>query len=107
MINATVQSQTCNPSCNTTVTYVVNGVTLTGSVVLNEVLSPGGTVGIFYDQNNPSNLSATSKNTFIAGLVLTLFSIVLIGASVLNYYLTSKSKIYSAAEGAQTIVNLI
>lgn len=106
-VSATVQSQTCNLSCNTTVTYVVNGVTLTGNVVLNEVLNQGGMVDIFYDQNNPSNLSSTSKNTFISGLVLTLFSLVLIGASIANYYMTSKSKIYSAVEGAQTIVNLI
>ena len=52
-VSATVQSQTCNLSCNTTVTYVVNVFTLTGNVVLNEVLNQGGMVDIFYDQNNP------------------------------------------------------
>ena len=111
-INAIVenQSQNCfqnsNKACNTNISYVVNGVTIKTNIDLNQAKNKGDSIEIYYEQNNPTTISLTKPSLFMLGLFLTLFGLIFLGVTITNYYLTSKSKMYAAAEGIQTVEKL-
>lgn len=105
--NATIesQSQNCfrnsNQSCNTIISYVVDGMQFKNNVLLNQPKNKGELIEIYYDQNNANVISLTKPSLFMLGLILTLFSFSIV--SIGNYYLSSKSKNYSVAEGIETV----
>lgn len=112
-VNAVVESQNCvyrpnnsSPTCNTVVSYFVNGASLRGTILMNQRKNQGDMVDIYYDQNNVNSITYTHDSLFIVGLIVTVFSVVFLTVAIGNYYLTSKNKIYAANQGVGAIENL-
>lgn len=94
--------------CSTTLTFNYNGkdysvtnfsYTYSGNADPNTMI--GTSMKLFVDPNNPIDVSTISKSTDkIMGLVLLGISILLVGGSILHWWLARRYKFMAAAEGA-------
>jgi hypothetical protein len=93
-------------TCNTKITYVVNGKNYSGSITGATPYGKGITVNISYDPTNPLNVTDKQSPSWIIAGVLLAVGVCMIGGGYLNYNLTSTSKEYAAYQGAQTLLHL-
>lgn len=92
--------------CNTPVEFTLNDIKYTG------VLNTEGTkyiqnnlITIYYEKENPNNISYSNNEKYIGIGLIIFFSIVLILMSI-NLYMTYTSKIYSSIEGLSDIARM-
>lgn len=96
-----------NYDCEITVNYNVDNKTYTKKIqTTSKLFTIGQNIDITYDSTNPNN--ATEKITRYKTLSYILFgiAILIVSISSVNYYLTSKSKLYSAALGAESAMSI-
>jgi hypothetical protein len=92
--------------CNTTVEFTVNDTKYTG------VLNTEGTkynqnnpINIYYDKENPNNISYSNAQKYIGIGLITFFSIVFILLCI-DLYATYNSKMYSSIKGVSEIAGM-
>lgn len=96
-------------SCNLTVSYTVNDthfqkiIWYSGSVIY----SPGQSITIYYNPNNPGNPSLTGAVPHFVGGILIFMGLLMAVASWFWYYMSRKYKFVAAAEGASAAYSLI
>ena len=112
-INATVESQvSCSimpkqpTQCNLIVSYNVNNTSYRNQVTLDGTYNAGDTVQIQYDKTDPNNISKVQSSTVFIGIFLVVFAVLLFAGLYINYYFTSKSKVFAASEGVNDIARL-
>jgi hypothetical protein len=112
---AIVTQVTCKPKdskkydCDLTVSFSINEKQYTGnfSMTSDKLLAQNDTILVSYNKTNPTIVTAkVTRNTSIA-LILGIVAVVLFAAVYLNYYLTHRYKIYAAAQGTETIFDLL
>lgn len=103
--------QTTTYNCKLTLDYTVKGKNYSGintSVDSSTLYNKGNTITIYYDPNNPTDISMFSKgNQQTLGEVIIVIAILSILFGLLSWWLTSKSKFYAAAQGAGTAYDLV
>lgn len=92
--------------CTTQISYIVNGKTLTGSIVDYTPHTQGSTINISYDPTNPANVVARQPPSSMVAIGIAVVGCLLIGGGYYNYTMTSKSKAYAAMEGTQALLHM-
>lgn len=116
---ATVTSSDCVPnrdskgnlkySCNLGVKYIVNGKEYTGTIIKTGNMSHavGTLIDITYNSKNPAEVKDSAlRYKTIAYVMFGIAVILLLGTGV-NYYMSSRFKMYAAAEGASTTLSIL
>ena len=70
-------------------------------------LQKGDTLTIYYDKKIPSEASASKFPRTALGIVLLVFAILIIGSSVLWFYITRINKFAAAAQGVGTGIQVV
>jgi len=98
--------KTSSTLCNTTVEFTVNDIKYTG------VLNTEGTeyiennpITIYYEKENPNNISYSNNQKYIGIGLIIFFSIVII-LMCIDLYMTYNSKIYSSIKGVSDITRI-
>ena len=96
-------------SCNLQVHYVVNGKPYTNQISSDSATSyvAGDSVAITYNSSNPSNVTTQQIKDSTWGYILLGIGIVIGLCVYYNYYMTTHSKVYAAAEGAEESIGLV
>lgn len=96
-------------NCDLTVKYVVDGKEYTGKTGLtsNTAYNIGDSVDISYDPKNPTQIRPKEVSKKLIAVILSVVALLVGGGAFLNYYLTSKSETYAAAQGAATTMNVL
>lgn len=113
-IEATVVSQdNCNTlpnqpiQCNTVVSYSVNNTNYTNSIILSIRLNKSDPVQIEYDKTNPNSIQNPRLKLIYIGFILIGISLLFLGIAYLQYYFSTKSKIYAVGSGIVDATNFI
>jgi hypothetical protein len=96
-------------SCNLGIKYVVDSKEYTGTIIKtgNMTNAVGTLVDITYNSKNPAEVKDSAlRYKTIAYVMFGIAVVLLLGVGV-NYYMTSRFKIYAAAEGASTTLSVL
>ena len=116
-VSAVVSNVSCTPNVNDsgkyecifTASYTVNGTTYTQTTSQdsNIPLKDGSTTDIYYNTNNPSEISIGSISPKKMGWLLIIVSIVMVLFTILMYYLTMKYQPIAAVEGVAGVLDIL
>jgi hypothetical protein len=62
-------------------------------------------IDIEHLESNPNFIRIPSLSNKMVGLISSAVAIIIVAGAYYNYYLTTQSKVYASAQGAQTIFN--
>jgi hypothetical protein len=98
--------KTSSTICNTTVEFNVNNIKYSG------IINTEGTkyiqnspINIYYEKENPNNISYSNGQKYVGIGLIIFFSIVLILLSI-DLYMTYNSKMYSSIKGVSDIAGM-
>ena len=96
-------------NCNLHIKYAVGGKSYSGQISTTGSTSytVGDNVDITYNSTNPSEVTARQLRDKTLGYILLGVGILIGAGSYFNYYMTSHYKIYAAAQGASTGLDLM
>jgi len=95
------------PTCNSVVSYTINNNKYTNNITLNSPALPGDSVFIEYDTTNPNNIQTPRLKLIWIGLIIIGIALFMFGIAYLQYYFSSKSKIYAVSMGVVDATNFI
>jgi hypothetical protein len=98
-------------NCKLTLEYTINNKKYSGiniSTDSSSLYNKGNTITIYYDPNNPTDISLFSKGTQqTIGEVIIVIAILSVIFGILSWWLASRSKFYAASQGVGTAYDLI
>ena len=96
-----------NNNCEIVIKYNVDG-TIYKKIIQtnNKIYNVDGNVDITYNKTNPNDVSEKTLRYRTISYILFFFFLIMIALAYGSYYLASKSKIYSAALGAQSVFSI-
>jgi hypothetical protein len=94
--------------CNILITYKVNGTAYSKKMYLagQSNYIKDEPINLIIRKDDLENVQIESMNRTSMGSLMIIGSLVLVALAYLNYYLTHNYKIWAAAQGTETIVNL-
>lgn len=94
-------------NCEITINYSINGSQYEKKLLTNKgIINHGETIEITYDKNNPNDVTEKILRYKTISYILLGISIFIISLSSISYYIASKSKLYSAVLGADTVYSI-
>jgi hypothetical protein len=100
--------QTDSYKCNLNVTYQINGKTYSRKIYVsgtNNYINDEP-ISLMVMKDNHEDVQVAYMNRTTLASILFIVSILLIGICYLNFYVTHNYKVFSASQGANTIVSL-
>lgn len=117
---ASVQNVACNPytannttnwSCSFNVTFTPKGKTnpITVNVQTDSSINYSGitNIKIWYDPNDPTNISLNNFNYKTIGIILIILSLFIVGISYFWYWAARKNKFIASAAGTSGALSLL
>lgn len=102
-----IKGQKQSYECELSVRYIVNGVPYQNRIQTNgKLYNSGSNVDITYDKTNPNDVKEKTMSYRTLSYILFAFAILMISLAYGSYYLASKSKIYSAALGVDSVLSV-
>lgn len=95
-------------SCNMNISYVVNGKEYNGNITTDgsTPYATGENVDITYDSTDPSNVTAKEIRDSTLAWILLAAGVLIVGGAGVKYYLSTRYKMFAAAEGASSVVGM-
>ena len=112
LVNTTgqVTSVSCPPSgdCDIHLSYKINGTIYNGSINTSQGnFKVGSNIDITYDSTKPANITLQQKSNISLSIISLICACIIFGGAYLNYYLTTKYKMFAAVEGADTVFKIL
>lgn len=105
--NKDPKSKHTSYECELTVVYNVNSTGYVKNIQTNDKLyNIDENIELTYNKTNPNEVSLSVVRYRTISYILFGIAVLLVGLSYLSYYLSTRSKLYSAVVGAQTVVSL-
>jgi hypothetical protein len=94
--------------CTLTLSYVIEGATHTGELRTNSTTkyNVGETLSLAVSKANIQKIELAGMSDMTIGGISICCAILMMCGSSLNYYMTSRFKMYAAAQGASTVVGV-
>jgi len=109
-VDAIVTSVNCvnsnNNECNIGVTYTIDGVKYNSSLNSNNQ-NINSTITVYYDVNNPNDISTSDESSKLMGGLFIAGGIFLFVIVYLVYYFAHKSKTFAAVSGGLDILGMV
>jgi len=102
-------SESVNYNCNLQVSYTVKDQPYNNNVSLSKSTPylVGETVSISYNLNDPNNISGPQGDNQTMGSISIVIAILILSSCGVNYYLSTRSKLYAATQGVATSANIL
>jgi hypothetical protein len=95
--------------CNLKIKYTVSGKEYIENIVAtgDKIYNVNDQIEITYNSDKPSEVTTKQIRNSTIGIVLSIVGILICGCVLLNYYMTSKSKLYAASQGTATVLGVV
>ena len=109
---ALIKSATCsgsgkNTSCTLSLSYTVNGKSLTSNTTASGIYNVNQSIPIKYDSTNPQDITTTTISHFWIGFGLIILGLIIIIASCVWCYVVQTNDTIAAASGTAGVIGIV